>query len=46
MQQLVCCNIIVILIDLSAFIGPKSNNRTIMYGTENVNKIRILLITD
>jgi hypothetical protein len=39
MYELVCCNIIVILIKLSAFIGLNCNNLFIMHGTKNMKLI-------
>jgi len=39
MYELVCCNIIVILIKLSAFIGLNCNNLFIMCGIKNMKLI-------
>jgi len=39
LYELVCCNIIVILIKLSAFIGLNCNNFIIMHGMKNMKLI-------
>jgi len=39
MYELVCCNIIVILIKLSTFIGLNCNNLFIMHGMKNMKLI-------
>ena len=44
MWQLVCCNVIVILINLSAFVGSNYNNWIITHGIENVKFIGLIVL--